>query len=112
MQRCLGRLGSEELFVLKGQGLWRILFALLGHSNVDVVKSTGSAMKMLGKRSRAANYADFLETHFFEDLIQRLPRPELITVEVPLPAEDALPSTNFSALGTTWLALCFSFFFF
>jgi hypothetical protein len=112
MQRVLLQVGSEKLCAVKVEGLWHILIALLGHSSADVVESTSGVMLMLAQRSWGNDYAEFLENHFFEELIQRLPSPELTTVEVPLPAEDALPSTNFTALGTTWLALCFSFFFF
>jgi hypothetical protein len=104
MQRVLGQLGSEKIFALKDQGLWRILFAVLGHSCLDVFESTSAVMAVLAGRSYGWDYADFLENNYFEELIKRLPHPELVTAELLLPPDAVCPPTDFTALGMAWSA--------
>jgi hypothetical protein len=59
-------------------------------------------MLTLARQSSGGDYAEFLENQFFEQLIPRHPRPDVVAMELPLIGDADSPSTDFTALGTTW----------
>jgi hypothetical protein len=88
--------------LLADWGLWPLLVALLGHRDSNVVLSTSETLKSLSAKPSTERYADFLEANIFEELIKRLPRPELINLELPVVTDGESPWTDFTALDTTW----------
>jgi hypothetical protein len=66
-------------------------------------------MLTLAHQSSGGDYAAFLKNQFFEELMQRLPRPDEVAMELPLIADAESPSTDFTSLGTTWFFCFFRF---
>jgi hypothetical protein len=112
MNQLLKYLRPEQLSALKDRNAWHLLVPLLHHSNTDVNEWTSRVMYALAGLCSGGDYAEFLENNFFEEAITRIRPPALITLEVPIATEADSPSTNFTALGTTWFCVfCFFFWF-
>jgi hypothetical protein len=95
-------LNVEDRYRLRNWKYAHTLITLLQHPNAEVVDSASRAMTDLVTHSAGEHYAEFLEDHLFEALIERLPQPALITVNLPVAQTIKSSLTEFAASGTTW----------
>jgi hypothetical protein len=104
LSAIVDRLRIEQRIALGAWRVWDVLLDLLRLRRSDLFESTTYAIKVLASGSSGRDYAEFLENHLFEKMMACLPRPDLITLDVPIRAEAKPRFVDCTALGTTWSA--------